>query len=294
MKLIPLLDALAAPTPTTPTARRAILGQLARAGVSAVAAALPLTATARPTDNVFDAATQLLLLERTQLAFYTQALASTVIPTALRPDFQRIQTHQQQHVATWTQSLQDAGVVLPPMPTFDFSGRRNVAANPVLFPNVFTDFDSFLQLAQRLEDASARIYETQTLTLVSSRPLFLLAVGIQAVETRHSAHVRTLRRARGAQVKSWPSSTDTPLPIPASASTADAATLRAIVAGEDNARQLLPGPAVVPFGEFLLLRDSTAVRDAALPESFDEPLIANGSQAATAVAQNFLGLFSQS
>lgn len=294
MKLIPLLDALAAPTPTAPTARRALLGQLARAGASAVAAALPLTAAARPTDNVFDAATQLLLLERTQLALYTQALASTVIPTALRADFQRIQMHQQQHAATWTQALQDAGAVLPPAPTFDFSGRRTIPANPVLFPNVFTDFDSFLQLAQRLEDAGARIYETQTLTLVNSRPLFLLAVSMQAVEARHSAHIRTLRRARGAQVRSWPSSSDTPLPIPANASVADADTLRAIVAGEDNARQILPGPAVVPFSDFLLLRDNTAVRDAALPESFDEPLIANGSQAATAVAQRFLGLFSQS
>jgi hypothetical protein len=292
MKIIPFLDALAAPTPTAPTARRAVLAQLARAGASAVATALPLAAVARPTETSFDVVTLLFLLERTQLALYTQGLAANIFPGPLLPDFQRLQTHQLQHVATWNQALIDTGAVVPPLPTFDFSVRRNVASNPVLFPNVLTNFDNFLQMAQRLEDAGVRIYESLMTNLVSSRLLFTTALGIQAVEARHAAHIRTLRRARGAQVKSWPSSADAPLPIPTNASAADMATLRAVVAGEDNGRQLLPGPAVVPFSDFLLLRDNTAVRDSALTEAFDEPLIANGSQSATAVVQNFLALFS--
>ena len=46
------------------------------------------------------------------------------------------------------------------LPTFDFSGRHGVASNPVLFPNVFSDYDSFLALAQQLEDLGARLYLT--------------------------------------------------------------------------------------------------------------------------------------
>ena len=68
-----------------------MLQQLGRVAVAAVPLALgTLTATASIKDTSYDAVTQLLLLERVQLAFYTQALGvSGLIPAAQLPDFQR-------------------------------------------------------------------------------------------------------------------------------------------------------------------------------------------------------------
>ena len=40
---------------------------------------------------------------------------------------------------------------MPSEQAFDFSGRKNVATNPVLFPNVLSNYDDFLALAQQLE-----------------------------------------------------------------------------------------------------------------------------------------------
>ena len=139
MKLISLLDQLAATPTTAATPRRALLQQAGRVAVAALplglGAALPATASIQ--DTSYDAVTQLLLLERLQLAYYTRALGvAGLIPAAQVADFQRLQRHQSQHAAFLTQALQNAGAVVPAVPTFDFSGRRNGASNPELFPNV--------------------------------------------------------------------------------------------------------------------------------------------------------------
>lgn len=284
MKLISLLDHLAAaPTAASDTPRRALLQQLGRVAVAALPLGLGATlpAAAGTKDTSYDAALQLLLLERLQAAFYTRALAVTgLIPAAQVADFQRIQQHQTLHVALLTQSLQNAGGIVPPVPAFDFSGQHGATANPVLFPNVLSNYDDFLALAQQLEDLSVRMYKTQVLNIVDDPQLSKAVLRIHSVEAEHSAHVRSLRRGRGVAVKNWPSTTDAAIVRPAGAQ----ALTTAATGGEDNLTQYKSSGVPVPFTDFLNVFKLTFVSDTSLAEAFDEPV-------STAAAQAALNLF---
>ena len=281
MKLISLLDQLAAAPATAATPRRALLQHLGRAAVAALPLAAVLPAAASTNDTAYDALTQLLLLERLQLAFYTRALAVTgLIPTAQTADFQRLRTHQEQHVTFLTQALQGAGSLVPALPAFDFSGRRGVASNPELFPNVLSDYDAFLALAQQLEDLGVRLYKTHAFAVVNDLQLSLAMLRLHPVEAQHSAHVRGLRRGRGVVVENWPSDSDAAITRPAAAQVLTTAA----TGGEENILQYqTPGKPIV-FSDFLLIRDNTAIHDSALPEAFDEPVN-------SAIAQAALNLF---
>ena len=92
----------------------------------------------------------------------------------------------------------------PAAPAFDFGGQHGVATNPVLFPNVLTNYASFLELAQQLEDAAVRLYLGQLPMLASEKLLYRAALAMQATEARHASHIRSLRRAQGTVVKNWP------------------------------------------------------------------------------------------
>ncbi|GAA3990071.1 ferritin-like domain-containing protein [Hymenobacter antarcticus] len=281
MKLISLLDQLAAAPASAAAPRRALLQHLGRAAMAALPLAAALPAAASTKDTAYDALTQLLLLERLQLALYARALAAPgLIPAAQTPDFQRLRTHQEQHVAFLTQALQTAGSLVPALPTFDFSGRRGVAANPELFPGVLSNYDAFLALAQQLEDLGVRLYKTHAFAIVNDAQLTNAVLRLHAVEAQHSAHVRGLRQGRGAVVATWPSDADAVIARPAAAQVLTTAA----TGGEENIVQYLtPGKPIV-FSEFLLIRDNTAIHDSALPEAFDEPVN-------SAIAQAALNLF---
>jgi hypothetical protein len=284
MKLISVLDHLAAtPTAPEPTPRRALFAKLGRAAAAALPLGLGTTqlASAAPLDSSYDAALQLLLLERLQTALYTQALAAAgLIPTAQRPDFQRMLAHQTQHATLLQQALQDAGAIVPTVPTFDFSGRHGQASNPVLFPNVLTNFDDFLALAQQIEDLGVRLYTAHAFSLVYDPALTRNVLRMLPVESQHSSHVRSLRRSRGAVVQNWPSEEDAAI---VRAGAAQVLTTAAS-SGEENTTQFLSAGVAVPFSTFLTISKNTAVRDPALAESFDET-------ANTATAQAALNLF---
>ena len=278
MKLIPLLDRLAATSASSaPAPRRALLAHLGRT----MAAALPLglgaaAAMAAPT-TTYDALLQLLLLERLQAALYARGLAvAGLIPAAQTADFQLLRAHQDQHVQFLSTALLTAGAIVPPAPTFDFSGQHGVSSNPVLFPNVFSNYDSFLALAQQLEDLAVRLYKTHASDLTTDRLLAAALWRLQATEARHAAHLRGLRRTRGAVVLPWPSTDDAAI-----ARSGDAQRLTtAATGGEDLAAQGLSAGVSVPFSDLLLIRDNTAVHDPSLPETFDEPVSATTAQAA--------------
>ncbi|WP_052732943.1 ferritin-like domain-containing protein [Hymenobacter terrenus] len=284
MKLISLLDHLAAaPADQSAAPRRAVLRQVGSAALAALPLGLgaSLPAAADTKDTSYDAVTQLLLLERLQRALYTRALAAPgLIPLTQLADFQRLRLHQDQHVAFLTEALQAAGAIVPTEPAFDFSGRRGVVTNPVLFPNVLSNFDDFLALAQQLEDLGVRLYKTQAFNITNDSQLLKAVLRIHAVEAQHSAHVRSLRRGRGVAVKNWPSDTDAAIVRPAAAQVLTTAA----TGGEENPIQNLKAGMPIPFANFLLIRDNTAVRDSALSEAFDEPLT-------TTVAQAALNLF---
>ena len=293
MKLLPFLDRLAASSTTNGNApRRALLQQASRTALAAlplgIGAVQPVAARTKTT--AYDAIAQLLLLERLQMAYYTQALATAgLIPAAQIADFQRLLNHQTQHAAFLQKSLQDAGAIVPPVPTFDFSGRKNVAANPVLFPNVLSNYTDFLALAQQLEDLGVRLYTTYAFINTNDRQFVKVLLRNLAVEGEHSAHIRGLRRDRGATVKTWPSSSDAPIMRPAAAQAlTDAAT-----GGEDNTTQYTSAGTPIVFSDFLSVFKLSFVPSASLAEAFDEPVVdINKKLPPQAIAQAALDLFS--
>ena len=293
MKLLSFLDRLAAsPSAAGNAPRRALLQQAGRTALAALPLGLGATQpiAARTKTTAYDAIVQLLQFERLQLAYYTRALAATgLIPTAQTADFQRMLGHQTQHAAFLQKALQDTGALVPAVPAFDFSGRKNVATNPVLFPNVLSSYDDFLALAQELEDLSVRLYTTYAFVNANDGQFSKILLSMLAVEGEHSAHVRGLRRNRGAAVKTWPSSADAPIPRPTGAQALTAAANE----GENTTTQLAAAGVPLVFSNFLSVFKLSFVPDASVAEAFDEPVVTIATQPnPQATAQAALDLFS--
>jgi hypothetical protein len=284
MNLLSLLDTIggAAPGPvspevaaTLPTGRRVMLRSAGQASVRALAAALPLALTlpalaASTAETISDSLRLLLTLTDLQEALYTKALATPpLVPSTVRAEIDLIRQQHQQQAAFLRGLFERAGTTKPPVATFDFSGSH-YGTGPVQFAEVFTTFDKFLQLAQPVADAAARIYQGQLMNLNSDNQLLDAMIRRQAVEARHASHLRTLRRnlSNSLLPKSWPSPTDPAVP----------AALATIQASEDNLKQLVPGATAAGdfsgarYINFIALSPDTPVRSTSLAEAFDEPL----------------------
>ncbi|MVN76786.1 hypothetical protein GO988_10675 [Hymenobacter sp. HMF4947] len=257
-----------------PAPRRALLHQLGRAAAAALPLGVLSTApAAASTLASLDQLALLLRLEYTQRAFYTQALASTALGLSgsLRDDVVRLQSQQQQHIDFLNQALLNSGVTPPtPAATYNFSGSRT---GSILFPNALTTEAGFLELAQQLEDAGVRIYLGQLSLLTADRPLLGGVQRLATVESRHAAHLRTLRRRRGAQVKGWPSAADLvpTYPVQFTTQATTPASTGTVYSGEATEQQFLSGYRQVPFTALLI--GTYIVQSTAIAEAFDEPMV---------------------
>ena len=261
-----------------PAPRRALLRQLGQAAAAALPLSLlgPAPAAASSLASL-DQLALLLRLEYTQRAFYTQALAATALALSgsLRQDVTRLQSQQQQHIDFLNDALRSSGATPPaPAATYTFS---------TLFPNALATEAGFLDLAQQLEDAGVRIYLGQLALLTADRPLLGGIQRLAAVESRHAAHLRTLRRRRGALVKAWPSNADAAPTAPLTYKPTATAAATTVYAGEANEQQFLSGYRQVPFSALLV--GDYVVQSNAIAEAFDEPL-------STQEATSLLNLFS--
>lgn len=301
-----LLNALArlATLDTTTTAealapRRLALSRLGQAGTAllpALFATLVTPAEAGTTETLtrLDALKLALKLENLQNAFYSRALglvaggpanpAAFFGSTAVQSAIQTIQAHQSQHSTLLTNLVTNSGGTLDAAPRYDFSGSKN-GSQAALYPDVYANLDTFLKVAQLLEDAGVRAYKGQVTALQSDNTLLETAIRMHSTEARHAAHIRTLRRQRGATVKSWISPSDTP--ITTAGTTADG-----VYSGEASTLQYVTLSNVltkVPFDSTLPINVGTPALSAAavlakVAEAFDEPL---ESPAAESVLQLF-------
>lgn len=255
-----------------PASRRAALGELGRFSAQALAAALPLSlgaalpAQAR-TSTALDGLLLALQLERLQEALYTRALAASpaLFPAAtpnVRASFATMQRHQQQHQALLATAITASGGTVPALPRYDFTGSRN-GTQPAVFPNVFSNFDEFLRLAQLLEDAGVRAYKGQAEALAVDNYILQTALQMHATEARHAARVRLIRRQRGAVVKPWPSPADAAITTPQT---------EVVYEKENATEQLLSTSRPVPFRLLPIGNPGTNILTQGVPEAFDEPL----------------------
>jgi len=189
-----------------------------------------------------------LRLEYLESEFYNRGVAADgLIPLADRTIFTTIQGHENTHVEYFRNLL---GSSARPKPTFDYSAGGGSGSGP--FADVFTNYATFLAVAQAFEDTGVRAFKGQAPTLKPYKDVLQAALSVHSVEARHAAEVR---RLRGNFMDMEPNQgwiTNATTDIPGTA---------AVYAGDDN---------VIQLG--VDVRTITAVAAKEITEAFDEPL----------------------
>ena len=163
----------------------------------AILAAIPKSGNAKTSSAITDVLNFALTLEFLESSFYTQGVASGVIPAVDLAIFNQIKKHEASHVAFLQSTITTLGGTPVTSPTFDFTAMG--AFNPF---NVYADF---LALAQAFEDTGVRAYKGQAGNLISNNDVLTAALQIHSVEARHASEVRRLRNKNGfdATAKGW-------------------------------------------------------------------------------------------
>jgi len=127
------------------------------------------------------------------------------------------------------------------------------------FSTVYSDYGTFLAVAQGFEDTGVRAYKGQAGALLGS-PVLQTALQIHSVEARHASHIRQMRTAAGTAIyKPWVS-----LGASGQANDSGVPQVDAVYAGEDLTVQA--GANIVGLG------GNAGITKAVAVESFDEPL----------------------
>lgn len=254
----PILDALDPELLQHTVSRRGALGNLGGsvAKVAIASAPLMLGVMAKSAfaqggggipQGIRDVLNFALTLEYLEDDFYKAGLAAQgLIPGNARTVFAQIGKHETAHVQL-LRSVLGANAVAKP--TFDFTARG-------AFPDVFTNYQTFLALAQGFEDTGVRAYKGQAGNLISDNGTLTVALQIHSVEARHASQVRRMRNQKG-----WITNAQT-----------DVAALAAVYAGDGETVQ-----AGVNTAQF--------ANAAAASEAFDEPLT---KEAVLAIAGMFI------
>ena len=150
-----------------------------------------------------------LTLEYLEYHFYLRGVATAGLVPVGTPAvgaFTLIRDHENSHVNFLRTTITSLGgtPVLFTAAQFDFTAQGT-------FPTVFSNYDTFLAVAQTFEDTGVRAYKGQAPNLISNNDVLTAALQIHSVEGRHAAHIRYMRRAkvrqlraeRGAAVKPW-------------------------------------------------------------------------------------------
>jgi hypothetical protein len=197
-----------------------------------------------------------LTLEYLEAEFYTMAVASPgLIPAgAATGAITTIRDHENAHVNFLKSTITSFGFTPVAKPKFDFSAGNGSNAGP--FANVFTNYGTFLAVAQTFEDTGVRAYKGQAANLLSQRAVLGAALRIHSVEARHASHIRQMRRAftNNTTIKPWITGNDTG---------GIGAAVQASYNGEELTTQA--GVNIIGIG-------GTSVSAAAASEAFDEPL----------------------
>jgi hypothetical protein len=188
------------------TGRRQFFSKAGDFSVKAALAVLPIALTLMPktvraqSSSVGDVLNFALTLEYLEDEFYKMGLnASGLIPGSDKNIFMKISQHESAHVQFLKTALGNSAVAKP---AFDFTAGGN-------FPNVFSDYATFLTLSQAFEDTGVRAYKGQAGNLLSDKPTLKVALQIHSVEARHASEVRRLRgKVINENIKGWISGND--------------------------------------------------------------------------------------
>ena len=205
--------------------------------------------------------------------------AATTALTTIRDD-------ENKHVAFLRSALGSQAIAPLTEAAFDFTGAKG-GARAALFADVFSNYQTFLAVAQSLEDTGVRAYKGAAPALISNDMVLEAALNIHSVEARHASHLRTMRRGSSGtgpstpasmMPKSWVSGTEGGGAAPGKTDAIyGAGTPAAQFPAEDNVTQ----------GGVNLQTALTTLNipTAAITEAFDEPL---DTTTVANIALNFL------
>ncbi len=171
--------------------RRNAVGSVLKLGAATLTAPLMLATLAGNAHGenkdihpgVFSVLRFALLLERLEHDFYKQGMETKgLIPPAHREIFETVRRHEAEHVKL----LGTATLHITETDDFDFTAGGK-------FPDVFSNYKTFLALSQCFEDTGVRAYKGQATNLMSVGALLTIALTIHSVEARHAAEIRRLR-----------------------------------------------------------------------------------------------------
>ena len=128
-------------------------------------------------------------------AFATVRAAATGTPGAVAA-LTQIQKHERQHVE-FLLANGATNVLGLTATSFDFTGNRSASGGGP-FAAAGTSLPFLLAVAQGAEDTGVRAYKGQAPFLMSDSVKLEAALRIHAVEARHAAKIRRMRRATGA------------------------------------------------------------------------------------------------
>ena len=239
--------------------RRGAMKEFSRmAGKVAIAAAIPFAfgsmfkkAYGQSTVSLFDVLNYALTLEYLEAEFYQMGnAASGLIPAgAPKGAIETIGAHETAHVNFLKTAISAAGGTPVAKPAFDMTAGG-------AFANVFTDYATFLAVAQTFEDTGVRAYKGQASNpnLMANNDVLTAALNIHSVEARHASHIRQMRKANGfGDVKPWITGKESGI----------GAAVQASYDGEELTNQA---------GVEIVNINGKAISAAAASEAFDEPL----------------------
>jgi rubrerythrin len=243
--------------------RRSALRRFATAGGKIALAAVPVAlgslfqkAYGATKDTVLEVLNYALTLEYLEAEFYNTALAAGFIPIGdSTVAIQIIAKHENAHVNFLKATIMALGGTPVPKPTFDFTAGSGTGTGP--FMGVFSNFETFLNVAQTFEDTGVRAYKGRAAELVQTGDILTAALRIHSVEARHAAHIREMRLAYGSgigDVKPW---------ITLNMSNINSPAVQPSYNGEENTIQA--GIQIVNINGFAITAEDAS-------EAFDEPL----------------------
>jgi rubrerythrin len=133
-----------------------------------------------------------LTLEHFEYRFYERGAALAPIPAgAEKMAIEMIRDSEKKHVDFLKTVITAAGATpVSEKTAYDFTAAGT-------FPTVFTSYATFLAVAQVLEDTGVRAYKGRAGELLGQKVYLTAALGIHAVEARHAAKIRYMRRING-------------------------------------------------------------------------------------------------
>lgn len=229
----------------------------------------PISSTGASVTDILNFALKLKYLE---VAFYNKGLSTVgLIPTGDVAAITTIAAQETAHVALLQSMLGSAAVAQTTQGqngVYDFTAS-NFSTVTAKFATVFSNYDTFLAVANIFEDTGVRAYKGQVPNLVGQQTALTTVLKIHSVEARHAAEIRQLRKARGgtaASLKPWISGSASVTNDTAIGVNADAYYIR-----ENNVTQF--GYSVTGLPNSAITTSAANISITAAIEAFDEPLL---------------------